>query len=236
MSEFTPQHEEQLRDYFEGVYAGRMGLKSATGPMLEHLYAMSVEARPDPNKSYITIRKASQESGRAAWDLSHDARNAAETTTNVRAILRMLDISVVEALRVHYEPRPRGGLPYGVAEIDPTHRRPPETLKKSERTAWVAERMKRLELVDHALRGHAALIAFVLGEQRAREFVRSVASDDAGTRRIGRQGLLSGRHQARELAASIHDAYATAAEAWTVAEHAAGRAGRVEGRRKAVAA
>lgn len=104
---FSDAHREQLRDYFSGQFAGRMGLKSWMGPALEH--AQSAALHPiDRSAQYIKISPPDQSSQRANHEISNDARSAARADGHLRATLRLLDVCHVQTLRLAYTPQPRG--------------------------------------------------------------------------------------------------------------------------------
>lgn len=204
---FSPKHEEQLREYFSGELAGKMGLRSAAGAQLEHMHRQQVNSTRDPSVSYMTVKKASQESSRSEWDVMPEMMEAAGETRRIRATLRRMEGRDVQVLGAAYAPRSPGGKTFGVEELEVVTGAP--NLK---------ERIERRAEVERILGTFAPLVALVLGEDTARSLARFAASDDASQRRAGKRGLESGRHQAGQALAAAHERYADAALAQADAE------------------
>lgn len=102
----TDEHREQLRDYYSGVYAGRMGLVSWAGPMLDH--AQSAALHPiDRSMDYMPVAPVDHSSQRANREIGEDAMQAARDDGRMRATLRRLDVDHVRVLRLAYTPQPK---------------------------------------------------------------------------------------------------------------------------------
>lgn len=103
MSDFTAKHEEELRDYFGGIFTGRMGLTSWCGPMLDHAQAAALHPI-DRSAQYMPVAPTSHEAQRAAREISDDAMNAAREARRVElALLGCSDH--LATLRAAFAPR-----------------------------------------------------------------------------------------------------------------------------------
>lgn len=118
MRAHDPDVERELSEYFSGVFAGRMGLRSWLGPMLEHAQAATVSGSHEPAwnghspppSQYVGIGKASSYVSSGDDSGPDRAMGAVRAERSIRAALCALDRADVLALLAWYRQVPPDAL------------------------------------------------------------------------------------------------------------------------------
>jgi hypothetical protein len=106
MSGFTERHDEQLYDFFAGVYDGRCGLRSHLGGLLEALKNGTRETGPrSPDCMPV---KPQDRNAHRDFDLTEDMMDSARKSRQIEKTLRTMETLDVRVLAAHYGPRPTG--------------------------------------------------------------------------------------------------------------------------------
>jgi hypothetical protein len=103
---FSSKHDEQLYEFFAGVYDGRCGLRSHLGGMLEALKNGDVEHGPRTSDC-MPVKPQSRHANRD-FDVTEDMMDAARKSRRIEATLRTMETRNVHVLMAHYSPRPSG--------------------------------------------------------------------------------------------------------------------------------
>lgn len=102
---FTSRHDDQLHEFFAGVYDGRCGLRSHLGGMLEALKNGTRETGPR-SPDCMPVKPADRNANRD-FDCTESMMDAARKSRRIEATLRTMTTRDVHVLMAHYTPAPR---------------------------------------------------------------------------------------------------------------------------------
>jgi hypothetical protein len=105
MTNFTARHDEQLHEFFAGVYDGRCGLRSALGGMLEALKNGTRETGPR-SPDCMPVKPQDRNANRD-HTCTEDMLDAARKSRRIEATLRTLTLRDCRVLQARYSPKPR---------------------------------------------------------------------------------------------------------------------------------
>jgi hypothetical protein len=112
---FTNRMDEQLYEFFAGVYDGRCGLRSHLGGMLE---ALKNGTRDDgPRSPDCMPVKAADRNANRDFTVTEDMMDAARKSRRIEATLKGMATRDVHVLMAHYTPAPKGLGRYQVLDV-----------------------------------------------------------------------------------------------------------------------